>query len=159
MVEAGLQQLGEVVVLRRADEAGDVEARERARTRVQVHLRTKKHNSIRFRLMMRILQKNYQKYPECVSVELNDGELSLRQLGLVHLLPVGAEAQLGDRELRDAVRVLLLLLLMLMVVVGGGRGRLGLGVAVLATCNHRRGAVMRSFLGGLHIDYKPALCR
>ncbi len=160
MVEAGLQQLGEVVVLRRADEAGDVEARERARTRVQVHLRTKKkHNSIRFRLMMRILQKSYQKYPERVSVELNDGELCLRQLGLVHLLPVGAEAQLGDRELRDAVRVLLLLLLMLVVVVGGGGGRLGLGVAVLATCNHRRGAVMRSFLGGLHIDYKPALCR
>ena len=42
VVEASLQQLGEVVVLRRADEAGDVEARERARTRVQVHLRTKK---------------------------------------------------------------------------------------------------------------------
>jgi hypothetical protein len=36
MVEASLQQLGEVVVLGRADEAGDVDARERTRTRVEV---------------------------------------------------------------------------------------------------------------------------
>ena len=53
MVEAGLEELRQIVVLRRTNESGDVEARERARAGVKVR----------------------QKDPEGLTVKLNYGKL------------------------------------------------------------------------------------
>jgi len=70
-MEAGLQELGQVVVFSSADEARYVVAGERAGTRVQV----------------------IQQQPERFPIELDDGEFGLGQFGTIHFLNVGADAQ------------------------------------------------------------------
>lgn len=83
MVEAGLQQLGQVVVLGGADQARYGQAGERTAAGVQV----------------------VEQDAERVRVELDDGELGLGELGAVDLLGVRA-----DGEARQAgVRVVFVL--------------------------------------------------
>ena len=76
VVETGLDQVGQIVVLGGADEAGNGETGERAAAGVEV----------------------VQQHLERLVVELNDMELRLQQLVPVHLLGVGADTQLGQRE-------------------------------------------------------------
>ena len=87
VVEAGLQQLGQVVVLRRADEAGDGDAGERARARVEVGQEDAERVPV---------ELDYRELKQQQVAQMNKilliRYLCLCQFSPVHLLRVSADA-------------------------------------------------------------------
>ncbi len=71
VMETGLEQFGQVVVLSGANEAGNVVARKWTRAGMEV----------------------VEQQPKGLGVKLDDGEFGLGQLGSVHFLDVGANAE------------------------------------------------------------------